>query len=78
MGVPATLLISQKTPCTIALYHYNLAEQVPGQVWVLVPPGKRTRVRGYKLIRTKTRLDREIVDERGYRIVTVERAVLEG
>ncbi|MEQ1764010.1 MAG: AbiEi antitoxin N-terminal domain-containing protein [Pyrinomonadaceae bacterium] len=61
-----------------ALYHYNLAEQVPGQVWVLVPPGKRTRVRGYKLIRTKTRLDREIVDEKGYRIVTVERAVLEG
>lgn len=61
-----------------ALYHYNLAEQVPGQVWVLVPPGKRTRVQGYKLIRTKTRLDREIVDEKGYRIVSVERAVLEG
>jgi len=61
-----------------ALYHYNLAEQVPGEVWVLVPPGKRTRVKGYKLLRTKTRLDREIVDEKGYRIVTVERAVLEG
>lgn len=61
-----------------ALYHYNLAEQVPGEVWVLVPPGKRTRVRGYKLIRTKTRLDREIVDEKGYRIVSVERAILEG
>lgn len=61
-----------------ALYHYNLAEQVPGQVWVLVPPGKRTKVRGYKLIRTKTRLDREIVNEKGYRIVTVERAILEG
>ncbi|MBX3245461.1 MAG: type IV toxin-antitoxin system AbiEi family antitoxin domain-containing protein [Acidobacteria bacterium] len=61
-----------------ALYHYNFAEQVPGQVWVLVPPGKRTRVRGYKLIRTKTRLDKEIVDEKGYRIVTVERAVIEG
>lgn len=61
-----------------ALFHYNLAEQVPGQVWVLVPPGKKTRVSGYKLIRTKTRLDREIVDEKGYRIVTVERAVLEG
>jgi len=61
-----------------ALYHYNLAEQVPGQIWVLVPPEKRTRVRGYKLIRTKTKLDREIVNERGYRIVTVERAILEG
>lgn len=61
-----------------ALYHYNLAEQVPGEIWVLVPPGKRTRVKGYKLIRTKTRLDKEIIDEKGYRIVNVERAVLEG
>lgn len=61
-----------------ALFHYNLAEQVPGQIWVLVPPGKRTRIRGYKLIRTITRLDREIVNEKGYRIVTLERAVLEG
>lgn len=60
-----------------ALYHYNLAEQVPGEIWVVVPPGKRTRVKGYKLIRTKTRLDKEIIDEKGYRIVTVERAVLE-
>lgn len=61
-----------------ALYHYNLAEQVPGQVWVLVPPDKRTRARGYKLIRTKTKLDREIINEKGYRIASVERAVLEG
>jgi len=61
-----------------ALYHYNLAEQVPGQIWVLVPPGRRTRVRGYKLIRTKTRLDKGVVDEKRYRIVSVERAVLEG
>ena len=61
-----------------ALCHYNLAEQVPGQVWVLVPPDKRTRSRGYKLIRTKTNLDREIVNEKGYRIASLERAVLEG
>lgn len=61
-----------------ALYHYNLAEQVPAQIWVLVPPEKRTRIRGYKLVRTKTRLDREIVNEKDYRIVTLERAVLEG
>lgn len=60
-----------------ALYHYNLAEQVPGEIWVLVPPEKRTREKGYKLIRTKTSLDRQIKDEKGYRIVTVERAVLE-
>ncbi|NOT48357.1 MAG: hypothetical protein HOP17_11480 [Acidobacteria bacterium] len=60
-----------------SLYHYNLAEQVPGEIWVMVPPEKRTRETGYRLIRTKTRLDKQIVDEKGYRIVTVERAVLE-
>ena len=35
-----------------ALYHYNLAEQVPGEIWVMVSPEKRTREAGYKLIRT--------------------------
>lgn len=60
-----------------ALYHYNLAEQVPGEIWIMVPPEKRSRETGYRLIRTKTRLDKQIVDEPGYRIVTVERAVLE-
>lgn len=60
-----------------ALYHYNLAEQVPGEIWVVVPPQKRTREKGYKLLRTKTRLDKQIVNQKGYRIVTVERAVIE-
>ncbi len=60
-----------------ALYHYNLAEQVPGEIWMMVPPEKRTRENGYRLIRTKTSLDKQIIDEKGYRIVTVERAVLE-
>ncbi|MGD9628562.1 MAG: type IV toxin-antitoxin system AbiEi family antitoxin domain-containing protein [Pyrinomonadaceae bacterium] len=60
-----------------ALYHYNLAEQVPGEIWVIVSPEKKTRETGYKLLRTKTRLDKQIIDEKGYRIVTVERAVLE-
>ena len=60
-----------------ALCHYNLAEQVPGEIWVMVPPEKRTRETGYKLIRTKTNLDKQVVEEKGYRIVTVERAVLE-
>lgn len=61
-----------------ALFHYNLAEQVPGHVWVLVPPQKRTGDRGYRLLRTKVNLDHGIVNEKGYRIASVERAVLEG
>ncbi len=61
-----------------ALFHYNLIEQVPGQVWVLVPPTQITHTRLYRLIRTKIKLDRGIISGSGYRIVTVERAVLEG
>ena len=61
-----------------ALFHYNLAEQVPGHTWVLVPTERKTREKGYKLIRTKTELDKCIVTENGYRIVSLERAILEG
>ncbi len=61
-----------------ALFHYNLAEQVPGHTWVIVPPNKRTIARGYKFIRTKVSLDHGIVEEKGYRIVSIERAILEG
>lgn len=61
-----------------ALFHYNLAEQVPGHTWLIVPANKRTIARGYKLIRTKVSLDHEIIAEKGYRIVSLERAVLEG
>ena len=61
-----------------ALFHYNLAEQVPGHVWIIVPAKKRSNMPGYKLIRTKTKMDHGIVNEKGYRIVSVERAILEG
>ena len=61
-----------------ALFHYNLAEQVPGHTWVMVPTERKTRESGYKLIRTKVGLDKGIVTQNGYRIVSVERAVLEG
>lgn len=61
-----------------ALFHYNLAEQVPGHIWVLVPPEKKSREPLYRLIRTKTKLNLGIVQQTGYRIVSVERAVIEG
>ena len=61
-----------------ALFYYNLSEQVPQQVWVLVPPNKKTEVQGYRLIRTKTPLQKGIVEEKGYRIVSIERAIVEG
>jgi predicted transcriptional regulator of viral defense system len=61
-----------------ALFHYNLVEQVPGQTWVLVPQGKLSRESGYRLLRTKTDLNTGIVVGNGYKIVTVERAIIEG
>ena len=61
-----------------ALFYYNHADQVPQQTWILVPPEKISRDRGYRLIRTKTRLDLGIVEGNGYRIVSIERAIVEG
>jgi len=61
-----------------ALFHYNLVEQVPGHIWIVVPPEKRTSEAGYKLIRTKISMEKCIVFTNGFRIVSLERAVLEG
>jgi predicted transcriptional regulator of viral defense system len=61
-----------------ALFHYNLIEQVPGHVWVLVPSEKKSNESLYRLIRTKVNLNREIIHEKGYRIVSLERAIIEG
>lgn len=61
-----------------ALFYYNLAEQVPGHTWVIVPSERKTRESGYKLIRTKVSLNKGIITENGYRIVSLERAILEG
>jgi len=61
-----------------ALFYYNLANQVPQQTWVLVPPKQRTSAKGYRLIRTKTSLNIGVIRGDGYRIVSVERAIAEG
>lgn len=61
-----------------ALYYYNLTEQVPQQVWVLVPSTKKTRSKDYRLIRTKTPLNKAIIEGQGYKIVSLERAIVEG
>jgi predicted transcriptional regulator of viral defense system len=60
-----------------ALFHYNLAEQVPKQTWVLVPPEKRVSSKKFRVIRTKTPLNIGIVEGNGYRIVSIERAIVE-
>lgn len=60
-----------------ALFHYNLAEQIPKQTWVLVPPEKRVSSKRFRVIRTKTPLNIGIIEGDGYRIVSIERAIVE-
>lgn len=60
-----------------ALFHYNLIEQVPQQTWVLVPPNTKTKEKGYRLMRTKANLNKGVISKDGYKIVSVERALLE-
>ncbi len=61
-----------------ALFYYNLIEQVPQQTWMLVPPNTYTKERLYRLIRTKSNLSLGVIEKDGYRIVSVERALLDG
>lgn len=61
-----------------ALFYYNLANQVPQQTWVLVPPQQRSHAKGYRLIRTKTPLNIGVIEGDGFRIVSIERAIAEG
>lgn len=61
-----------------ALFYYNLTEQAPEQTWVVVPSEKITAQRGYRLVRTKIRLDKGVLNRKGHRIVSIERAIIEG
>lgn len=60
-----------------ALFHYNLIEQAPKQIWVLVPPHKIIRHHSYRLFRTKIPLDKGVVTGHGFKVVTLERAIME-
>jgi predicted transcriptional regulator of viral defense system len=61
-----------------ALYHYQLMDEAPSRVWVLVAPVRRTRQRRYRLLRTTTPLDIATEAQRHYRIASIERAIVEG
>ena len=61
-----------------ALYYYGLIEQVPQQTWVLLPAHKVSHSKRYKTIRSKVSLETEVVIKKGYKIVSIERALIEG
>lgn len=61
-----------------ALFYYGLIEQVPQQTWVLVAPSKKTSSDKYRLIRSKVSLEVGVVNKGKYKIVSIERALVEG
>lgn len=60
-----------------ALFHYGLAEQPPAQVWVIVPPVKAYSSSYYRTLRTKTSSKVGINTFKFYRMVSVERSIVE-
>ena len=60
-----------------ALFHYGLIEQVPVQIWLLVPTQKNTTSRQYRIIRTGLSSKVGVNDNGSYRITTVERTIAE-
>lgn len=60
-----------------ALFYYNLIEQIPNQVWVLVNPATTTHNKKYKLIRSKSSLEIGINSHEWFRITSIERAIID-
>ena len=61
-----------------ALFEYGLIDQPPGQIWMVVPASTQSSISVYRLIRTSRDYSVGIKNEKGYRIVSIERAVIEG
>ena len=62
-----------------ALFYYKLIEQVPQQVWLIVPPSKKeeSSQKKIKCLRTRTSLTIGINKKKYFKITNVERTLLE-
>ena len=62
-----------------ALFYYGLIEQVPEQVWLIVPSSRKNEStqKKYKCLRTQTSLRIGIDKKEYFRITNVERTLLE-
>ena len=61
-----------------ALDHYNLTDQIPKEVWMLVPDAKRIRSKDLNLIRSRCpKWDIGIKKLKGYWITTIERTIID-
>ena len=60
-----------------ALFHYHLIEQVPQNIWIIVPPSKMSRNKIYRCLRAKKYLKYGIEDNSYFRITSLERTLIE-
>jgi predicted transcriptional regulator of viral defense system len=60
-----------------ALFYYGLAEEVPAQLWVLVPPNIYRMRTDYRLIRTKLDLTIGVERHPDFRITSLERTIVD-
>ena len=60
-----------------ALFHYGLIPQVPQQIWVMLPHANRNKFSQYRIMRTNHNPKVGVDNGGTYRIVTVERAIVE-
>ena len=61
-----------------ALAHYKLLDEIPTKIWMLVPPTVRTVDKKYRLLRTSKDLKVGVKDAGSFRIVSIERALVDG
>ena len=60
-----------------ALSYYQLLDEVPSKIWLLVPPHIRTTDRTYRLLRTKRDLSIGVIKEPSFMITSIERTLID-
>lgn len=60
-----------------ALFYYGLIEQVPQQLWIMLPHVHKGKDPSYRIIHTKHDSKVGVNQLEAYRIVTIERAIIE-
>lgn len=69
----------QSAVCALsALAHYNLTDEIPKQVWLMVGVGRKSNLKDVRLFRTRNpRWSVGIEANDGYRITNIERTIVD-
>jgi len=60
-----------------ALSYYQLLDEIPSKIWLLVPPHIRTTDRKYRLLRTKRNLSIGVIKKSSFTITSLERTLVD-